>query len=505
MFLPTPDSFDWMLYRGKGMLAGLIFVVLLLIFVAGPARRKIRWVVVFLALHLVLLGLRLPFAKDSPLRDGLHFIALFMLVSSLGLSVFLLLTSSRLSQAFIRPLPKIFLDIAHSFVYLIAFLITLSAAGVKPAELFAGSALLTAVVGLSLRDTLGNLFAGLAIQAQRPFDVGDWIQFNQDVNQIGQVAEINWRATKVVTPDRVEIIVPNALLGQAPIINYSRPEAVTRRTIFVHAPYDARPQHVKAIILAALADAPGVLAEPAPTALTNGFDDRGVQFCVRFFIADFSTKAKVESAVRDRIWYALGRHTIDIPVPPRAIRISKTGKRAVSRTQASRVAEQERALGCVDFFDRLPDDVRRRLAGMTQTRLFAEQEVILREGDKGDELFIVESGEVTVTAARAGDAPLELARMGPGNFFGEMAALTGEARRATVRATKECQVLVVGKAALAQVFESSPELAEHVSQTIARRQANLSTRLSEHAPPPPQAVAEHSHRLLQRIKEFFSI
>jgi small-conductance mechanosensitive channel/CRP-like cAMP-binding protein len=503
-FLET-DAFDWMLYRGKGLFAGLILLLLLLVFLTGPARRRIRWVLTLLVLHVALLWLRLPFPRDSAIRHSLHFLAVFLLFSALGQSVFLLLTQSRISQAVLRPFPQIFLDIVHSFVYVAAFLVALGDAGVSPAELFAGSALLTAVVGLSLRDTLGNLFAGLAIQAQRPFEVGDWIQFNKETSQIGQVVEINWRATKVLTPDKVEIIVPNALLGQAPIINYSRPDATVRRMVFVHVGYDVRPQRVREIILAALVDMPGVLANPPPTVVTNAFDDRGVQYSVRFFIADFATRSKLESAVRDRVWYALGRHGIDIPVPPRTVRVHKAGKRATARTQESRIAEQEEALGCVDFFDHLPGDVRRRLAGMAQTRLFAEQEVIIREGDTSTELFIIEAGAVVVTVNRPEEGPLELARMGAGNFFGEMAALTGEPRRATVRAIKECQVLVVGKAALAQVFESSPELAEHVSQTIALRQANLSTRLSEHTAPVPQTVAEHSHHLLKRIKEFFSI
>jgi small-conductance mechanosensitive channel/CRP-like cAMP-binding protein len=499
------DLLGWTLYGGMGTLVGVALVLLLLIFVPGPARKKIRWIVLSLVLHLILLALRLPFPEDSSIRATLKLIALFLLYTSLGLSLLLLLTSSRLSQVFIRPLPKIFLDIAHGVVYIVAFLMALGSAGVRPAELFAGSALLTAVIGLSLRDTLGNLFAGLAIQAQRPFELGDWIQFNQDTNQIGQVAEINWRATTVVTPDRVEIVVPNSLLAQAPIINYSQPEAPTRRVVYVNAPYSAAPERVKEIILAALVDAPGVLTSPAPTAMTSGFDDRGVQFCVRFFIGDFSTRGKMESVVRDRIWYGLARHGIDIPVPPRSVRVQKEGKGALARKRQRRLARHERALECVDFFDRLPDGSRRQLAGHARIRRYAAQEAIIRQGEKGDKLFILLRGAVVVTVASPGEQPVEVARLQPGSFFGEMAALTGEPRRATVRAARECRVLVIGKSALARVFASAPELAEHVSQTLARRQAELNTRMSMHAPPPPHVVEEHGRHLLRLIKEFFSM
>src|SRR5204863_313489 len=162
----------------------------------------------------------------------------------------------------------------HGLVYLLALLATLSAAGLGPEWLFTGSTLITAVIGLSLRDTFGNLFAGLAIQAQRPFQVGDWIQFDANDNHIGQAVEINWRA------------------------------ALRRR------------------------------------------------------------------------------------------------KR--------RIAQHEQTLRCVDFFERLPDPARRKLAALAESRVYAEDEVILRQGEPGDELFILQRGEVVVSAQGGAQPSLEL-------------------------------------------------------------------------------------------------
>jgi small-conductance mechanosensitive channel/CRP-like cAMP-binding protein len=505
MLFANSDLFGWTLFDGKVILAGIALIVLLLVFVRGPARRKIRWVILFLGLHLVLLGIRHFAPEDAPLRTTLRSTAFFLLMSSIGLGLFLLLTSSTFSLALFSPLPKIFMDLAQGFVYLVALMITLGAAGVQTSELFAGSALLTAVIGLSLRDTLGNLFAGLAIQAQRPFEVGDWIQFNQDPAQAGQVTEINWRATRVVTSDRVEIIVPNSFLAQSPIVNFSQPEAAARRQVFVHAPYGTRPQRVKAILLAAMNGAPGVLTSPAPSVTTTGFDDRGTQFCVLFYLDDFGNRGRIESVVRDRVWYALGRHGIVIPVPPRDVRVHKAGKSAVERRKKKHLARRVHAITALDFLGQLPPEARRRLAGRARTRLFSEQEIIIQQGSLDTDLFILESGEVVVTVKRPDETDFELARMGPGSFFGEMAALTGDPRRATVRASKECEVLVIDKAALAEVLASTPDVADHVSRTIAQREAILLSQLSEHGPHPIHPVDENSHRLLQRIKEFFSM
>src|SRR4029077_18156308 len=87
-----------------------------------------------------------------------------------------------------------------ALIYLAIGLTVLSEAMLAPAELFQGSAILTLIAGLSLQSTLGNIFSGLAIQIQKPFDVGDWIQFDDKREHIGKVREINWRVGPAGAP-----------------------------------------------------------------------------------------------------------------------------------------------------------------------------------------------------------------------------------------------------------------------------------------------------------------
>src|SRR6185369_7136693 len=147
-------------------------------------------------------------------------------------------------------------DLTQAVVYVIVVLLTLRLMGVEPTSLLTTSALLTAVIGLALQDTLGNLVSGLALQMQRPFEVGDWIQFDQDPRQVGQVTEVNWRATTLMTSDLVEVIVPNAFLAKAQIRNYSRPSTVSRRSVSVQGPYDESPHRVQDAIARALKGTP---------------------------------------------------------------------------------------------------------------------------------------------------------------------------------------------------------------------------------------------------------
>jgi len=491
--------------NGAGLLTALVLLGLLALLAPRPRRRAVRMPLVLLVLYVLVQGLRELFEHGTATYAALGLVGLFLLLSCIGQALFVLLTKSLLGRLFGAP-SKIFLDIAQGLIYVAALLFTLRAAGVDPTSLLTGSAVLTAVVGLSLRDTLGNLFAGLAIQAQRPFEVGDWIQFDQQVGHIGQVIEINWRATKVLTNDAVEIIIPNATLGQGQIINFTKPRKFSRRTVSVSAPYSVPPQQVHRLLEQAATGAGGVLAEPPPSALTWSFEDDGVQYRLRFFTAEFDRRDLIDSGVRDRIWYTLHRHGIDIPSPQRTVRLLSAPEQPADDGEERRQARALKALRRVDFFAPVGDEALRQLATLARNSLYGAGEVVIRQGEPGEALFIIEKGEVDVSLERPEEAPLEVARLGPGSYFGEMSLLTGEPRTATVRASRQCELLVVDKAAFARVLDSFPETAERVTEVIAGRQAGLRDRRGEaDAAGSGTDREEWGQRLLKTIREFFSI
>src|SRR5262249_13613876 len=150
----------------------------------------------------------------------------------------------------------------------------------------------------------------------------------------------------------------------------------------------------------AIADAWGVLEQPAPSVVTNGFDERGVQYWVRFFTVEFGKRDLVDGGVRDRIWYALQRSGIAIPPPLRDVTWHQ-GRQDPDVVTKNRIAQREIALRCVDLFRPLEEESLERLAQIAETRLFAAKEVILRQGDQGDELFIILRGHVAVSVRQS--------------------------------------------------------------------------------------------------------
>src|SRR5688572_7824733 len=151
-------------------------------------------------------------------------------------------------------------------------------------ELLTTSAVGAVVVGFALQDTLGNAFAGLAIQSERPFSVGHWIRVGEFE---GRVAEITWRATKLRTKSGNFIVVPNNIIAKEAITNYSEPAVPTRLELEVGVTYAASPAAVKQAMNEAMSQSRYVLTSPAPDTLLVGFDASSMNYRARFWVDDY--------------------------------------------------------------------------------------------------------------------------------------------------------------------------------------------------------------------------
>lgn len=498
---------DWLQTLGAFWASGgallPVAVLLLGVLVATlppGARRKLLVPLAFFALHLVV-ALAGALAGGA-LRARLDLLAVFLLSMTTARGAGLLVSESRLTKRVIPPMPKIFEDLLQAFLYVLAVLATLRFGGLEMSSLFATSAVLSAVVGFALQDTLGNVFAGLSVQAQKAFDVGDWVEVD---GSLGRVLEIGWRATKLRTLDEVDILVPNGSLARHTIRNFTKPTDVSRRSIQLSAAYDAPPERVKAVALSALEGIPDALAHPAPSVVLAGFGDSAVVYTLYYFTRAFALATWTDSAVREHVWYAFRRAGITIPFPQRDVHVVDTSTEARAALATARAGEREAALAKVAFFALIPSDALRALADRCASRLYAAGETILRQGDPGDDLFVVLRGEVVVLleASLAGSRPVEIARLGKDQFFGEMSLMTGARRAATVRATQECELLVVGHDALQPLLVAHPELVERLSVMLAKRQLELDERQLEL---PVEAHADldaRSSEILGKIRAFF--
>ena len=507
----NPDFFPLALQHllsgalGIGVCAGMILLAALAL------RRGERWALLrtpltLFALHLACILAHLLLVKGSVAYRVVDTLGLAFLLFALGRTAFVLVADGILVARLSKPLPRIIRDIVQGLVYVGAAAIVLREVGVDAGSLLTTSALLTAVVGLSLQETLGNLFAGLAIQAQRPFQVGDWISVDSDPRHTGRVIEINWRATTVLTNDHVELIIPNGVLAKTTIQNYTKPTAIARREILVQAPYEIAPPRVEEALLSAVEDVAGIAPLPAPSAQTRNFADSGIEYRLLYFVEDFAQRDRIDSEVRQRIWYAFQRTGISIPFPVRTVHMHNVTSEARTDAGKLEIARRKASLLRVDFLRLLPEEALEQLAGLSRTLPFMPGEAIIRQGDPGTELYIVQRGEVAVVLGRnETESIAELARLGAGEFFGEMSLMTGEKRAATVRAFTDCELVEVSREAFHAVIASDPKIIEPITRVLVDRQLALQENLHARARKSRTDVEATNRALLDKIRAFFQL
>lgn len=489
---------------GAGTVAAVLLLLGLRVLLPPEERARLKKPLRLFVVHLIFGFLALLFPVHWVAYKPASLLSLLLLLASIGQSVLVLTMHSYLARGFVRRAPRIIQDIGQTVVWVVAALATLRAAGMEPGSLLTTSALLTAVLGLSLQDTLGNVFAGLSIQAEQPFAVGDWIQLEDDERGAGRVVEVNWRATKLVTHDAVELIIPNATLAKATIRNHSRPTRSSRRTVLVSGPYAAPPDKVRQVLMEAVEGAPGLAKVPPPIILTRDFADSGITYACRFWVDDFARRYEIEGALRDRIWYTFKRAGIDVPFPTRSVSVTEITAESEQRSRDDAMKTRRKVLENVDFLRALPGTALDNLARESVSQPFGREELIVRQGEVGEDLFVIESGQVSVVFEERDRSMLEVSRLGPGSFFGEMSLVTGEVRGASVRALEPTNLIVVNKASIEPILKAHPTLAETISEILAARKAAIASSVTNRGPASPTSKPE-STELLSRIRQFFSL
>lgn len=360
-----------------------------------------------------------------------------------------------------------------------------------PGQLLATSAVGAVIMGFALQDTLSNFFAGLALQIDRPFKPGHWIEVGPFQ---GRVKEITWRATKIQTKAGNLVVVPNNIVGKEAINNYSEPAAPTRLFVEVGAGYQHPPNVVRDAMIAAMRRCPRVLEDPRPDVVMMDFGASALIFHARFWVNDFSQDTRAKDEVRTAIYYEFNRRRIEIPFPIQ----TEYSREEVPRDTPERREQYARAVASVPIFATLPADGQVALALAAAERLFARGETVVTEGDAGDSLFVVLDGAVVVTV---GAERREVAVIEAGGYFGEMSLLTGEQRTASVTARQDTTVLEIPAEAFATYVRVNPGVLDALAAAATTRRRELDdVRLAPGAAPAPAADS-----LLDRMKKFLRI
>ncbi len=365
-------------------------------------------------------------------------------------------------------------------------------------SILATSGVIAMIIGLAIQINISNIFSGIAINIERPFRIGDWVQIGE--YDEGEIIDITWRTTRIKTRAECILSIPNSMASESPILNFCFPDDVywLWPTVYVHPMHP--PNRVRKILLDALLSADKVLREPAPVVLFTGINEWAASYWIAFCADDYADKNYILEDVWTRVWFHLNRAGITPAVQRQEIYMFK-GIKERGGKEATRPIT---LLQEIDIFKHFSMEAKTFLSERIQRYHFSQGDVIVKQGDQGDSLFIVVEGVVGVQVQTDDGRTKEVARLGAGDFFGEMALLTGESRTATVIALVDTDVFELTKSDIQPLIEEQPEVSKMVSRVLTQRQ--MLTRSQMHVQHNVETERDAVYkRFLNKIENFFGL
>ena len=408
----------------------------------------------------------------------------------------------------LRP-PRILRDLILAFAYIIVAITSLWIIEVNVTGIVATSAVITAVIGLSFQDTLGNMMGGMALQMERAIAVGDWIRVD---DHEGLVKEIRWRHTSIETRNWDTVVIPNSILMKSQVLVLGQRAGSPRQHrqwVYFNVDFRFSPTDVIDAVQSALRaePIPNIARTPQPDCIFFDFKESYARYAVRYWLTDLAADDPTNSIVRTRIYFALRRVGIPLSLPAHSIFVTEEDATRKQRKSAEELMDRADALSKVDLFASLTDEERTKLASGLKYAPFVRGEAMTRQGADAHWLYLITKGEAEVRVSVDGGSVSErVATLSDGDFFGEMGLMTGAPRSATVIALTDVECYRLDKETFQSTIESRPELAQDISNVLARRRVELeATREGLNDEAKRLRLRHHQSDLLERIQNFFTL
>lgn len=413
--------------------------------------------------------------------------------------------------------PRLLRETTVILTYIAVMLVILSSRGVNVTGLLTTSAIISAVIGLSLQDTLGNIIAGFALEIEHVIKPGDWIKVEP---YIGRVKEVRWRQTVIETRNWDTVLVPNSQLMKSQVMIYGQRHGQplqSRRWIYFNIDFRYTPDEVMGCVNDALQanPIPNVAADPKIHTILMDFKDSYCTYAVRYWLTDLAADDPTDSNVRIRIYYALKRANIPLSIPAHSVFVTELNNKREVRKHEQLIEQRLSAIQSVELLHSMTEAELRELVEHLRYAPFARGEVISRQGAEAHWLYIITKGEVSVRVSveasngngtKSLSAEKEVARLKAGDFFGEMSLMTGEPRSSTVVALGEVECYRLDKEAFQNILTARPEITKDISRIIARRRVELeSVREGLDKEVTKEKMEETQIHILKSIKDLFGL
>lgn len=413
-----------------------------------------------------------------------------------------------------RPVPRLLRDMVALIIFLAAVAGIVGVVFQKSLTMLAAATGgVGVIIGLAVRDMIADVFAGLALSVEHPFRVGDFIRL--ETGGEGEVVSMNWRATHLRTTDNDIVVIPNNLLAARTLTNMHGAGTHFRTDIEFWLDFNVPPDRALRILNGAVKQIQNEVAEveseyPNPIsggdldsdAIAVDISEFGIKYRVRFWLRYYTNWSETRNRMIISVMEHLNRAGISPAYPQQDLYLTKMPERSVDES-ALRVS----MLRNISIFAALTDEELGELATSVSRRVASAGDTIIRRGEPGESLYIIGEGLVNVLIwIETQGKEVKVANMVSGQFFGEVALLTGEPRSATIVAGTDVLLFEVTREHLMKLLQARPEIAEHMTETItAHRMRDLENidKLT------PEEQEEESKNLVQQmlgtVKKLFGL
>lgn len=240
-------------------------------------------------------------------------IIILVIIKTVQVYVYLYLFWANMSQGVPRLIGNIFTLV---FSTIFTSWIAAEVFSFNIATVLATSAIFTIVLGLALQDTLGNLFSGVALQMERPFNIGDWVEIHSGQDHwVGQIQEVTWRATSLAGFGEELIIIPNKLIAQSQLLVFNLQTRPARFGQEYKLKLNTDLEAAKEAIYEVLRMIPDVMDEPMPRVLLSSIQEQWMLINIYYSVRDYGTKNIVGDKVNTFVLDNFRRKNISLATP----------------------------------------------------------------------------------------------------------------------------------------------------------------------------------------------
>ena len=436
--------------------------------------RTFKNIIVPLAAVIILLVQVMDFERSSITIKILETILWVLIINyGLGLLTKLTVTPGK-NPIFEKGVPQLFLDIFRVVMVTLGGAILLSEVwGQELGSMVTALGLGSFVLGLALQDTLGNLFSGIALIYEKPFNVGDYIKVDE---QTGQVIEMNWRAVHLLTRQKELLVMPHRMIAQASIMNYSKPSRVHIMQQEMGFSYNDAPNIVKEALMETCLTTPGILSDPLPEIKTIDYADSAIVYEIEFGIADFKDHEEILDELMTRLYYMAKRKHFSIPFPQHTIHYAE--KTPSTKEEIETILKK--SIENLPKFLPIEEKRAKELEDGSEILYFGKNEIIYHQGDLAGPIYVVLKGQINLYAKEDfSGKEILINTLQEGEFFGEVALLSKRKNIMTAKAQTDVEIIKILQDEVMDMVSENPNLAFKLGEVIEMRKKTRSLKLDK--------------------------